>query len=111
QRPQVALLIESSNKHGRSILEGIVQYSEEHCPWSFDFCELARGANPPPWMETWKGDGIIAGIENQRVAQVVAAAGVPAVNLDASRLIPIPLVDTSQRALAKLAFEHFIERG
>jgi LacI family transcriptional regulator len=62
-------------------------------------------------METWKGDGIIAGIENRRVAQAVAAAGLPAVNLDTSRLIPIPLVDTSQQAVAKLAFGHLVERG
>lgn len=109
--PKVALLVESSNKHGRSILEGIVEYSQEHRPWSFYFCELSRSADPPPWIESWKGDGIIAGIENQQVAQAVAAAGVPAVNLDASRLIPIPLVDTSQQAVAKLAFDHLFERG
>ncbi len=111
RRPQVALLIESSNQHGRRILEGIVEYSEEHHPWSFCLCELSRGANPPPWMETWKGDGIIAGIENQRVAQAVATAGLPAVNLDASCLSSTPLVSTSQQAVARLAFDHLAERG
>lgn len=109
--PRVALLLESSNKHGRSILEGIVEYTQEHRPWSFQLCELSRGANPPPWMANWRGDGIIAGIENRRVAQAVAAAKRPAVNLDASRLISIPLVDTAQDVVAKLAFDHLFERG
>ncbi len=111
RRPRVALLLESSNKHGRSILEGIVDYTQQHRPWSFHLCELSRGADPPPWMANWKGDGIIAGIENRRVAQAVASARRPAVNLDASRLIPIPLVDTAQDVVAKLAFDHLVERG
>lgn len=122
------MLVESSNHHGRSILEGIVQYSQEHGPWCFHLCELSRDANPPPWVETWKGDGIIARIENRRVAKAVAATGLPAVaatglpaigtkgrpaaNLGAARFITsIPLVETHDRAVAKLAVDHLVERG
>jgi len=39
RRPQVALLIETSNAYARGLLQGIVRYTREHRPWSFHLME------------------------------------------------------------------------
>jgi LacI family transcriptional regulator len=111
-RPRVALLIETSNTHGRGLIEGVVEYSEAHTRWMLDFCEVARGANPPSWMSLWRGDGIIARVENLRVADAVRASGRPAVDLSAARLIPtLPLVETHDHAIATLIVDHLLDCG
>ncbi len=110
--PNVALLIESSNLYGRNILEGIVQYSNEHKPWFFHFSELSRDFAPPDWLTSWQGDGIIARIENTRIADALRDVRVPIVNLSAARLLPaVPLVETDDRAVSLLAIDHLRERG
>lgn len=112
RRRQVALLIETSNAYGRGLLQGVVHYIREHQPWSFYLMEQGRGDDPPPWLENWKGDGIIARIETPRIARAVVKAGVPAIDVSAARLVPaLPWVETDDEQIARLAFEHFVERG
>jgi len=109
---RVALLIESSNAYGRGLLRGVVAYVREHRPWSFYFAEQGRGDAPPKWLSTWDGDGIIARIENSKIARAVAKSKLPAVDLSAARLVPtIPWVETHDAAIAKLVAQHFLERG
>jgi LacI family transcriptional regulator len=63
-------------------------------------------------MSLWKGDGVIARIENHRVANAVVASGCPAVDLSAARLMPrLPLIETDDRAIAALIANHFLECG
>jgi len=62
--PKVALLIETSNAYARGLLGGIQAYIREHRPWSVYLDEQSRGDQPPRWLKKWKGDGIIARIEN-----------------------------------------------
>src|SRR5688500_8540537 len=61
QRPRVALLIETSNAYARGLLRGIAAYVREH-GWSVYLAEHGRGAEAPPWLRSWDGDGIIARI-------------------------------------------------
>jgi LacI family transcriptional regulator len=112
QIPRVALLIETSNDYARSLLRGIIAYIREHRPWSIYLSELGRGQEPPPWLTTWRGDGIIARIENEGIAQVVRSRNLPTVDLSAARLVPdLPWVETDDDAIAILAAEHLLERG
>ena len=112
KQPRVALLIETSNAYGRGLLRGVVAYAREHRPWSFYFVEQGRGDAPPPWLAKWDGDGIIARIENPRIARAVAESGLPAVDISAARLMPsIPWVETNDTAVAQMAAEHLLERG
>jgi len=112
KQPQIALLIETSNAYARGILKGIHEYLREHGPWAIYLPEQGRGDVPPHFLRDWRGDGIIARIENERIAQAVQAAGVPTVNVSATDFIPgIPCVETDNRRIAQLAFEHFHERG
>jgi LacI family transcriptional regulator len=111
-RPQVALLIETSNSYARGLLRGIYAYLREHRPWSVYLPEQGRGDAPPHWLKTWRGDGVIARIENPRIARMVKGLGVPAVDVSAGRLLPeLPCVETDNEAIARLALEHFLERG
>jgi LacI family transcriptional regulator len=111
-RPQVALLIETSNSYARGLLRGIYAYLREHRPWSIYLPEQGRGDPPPHWLKSWRGDGIIARIENPRIARTVKGLGAPAVDVSAGRLLPdLPCVETDNEAIARLAVEHFFERG
>jgi LacI family transcriptional regulator len=109
---QVALLIETSNAYGRGLLEGIAGYLREHPRWSVYLAEHGRGDTVPFWLHGWKGDGILARIENRAVARAVSSCRLPTVDLSAARLIPqIPWVETDNAAIARLAAEHLLERG
>jgi LacI family transcriptional regulator len=110
--PKVALLIETSNAYARGLLRGIVSYVREHQSWSLHLAEHNRGDKPPPWLAHWKGDGIIARIENQAIATALRTIKVPIVDVSAARLIPsLPWFETDDGAIAHLAAEHLMERG
>jgi LacI family transcriptional regulator len=109
---QVALLIETSNAYGRGLLEGIAGYLREHPRWSVYLAEHGRGDTVPFWLNGWKGDGILARIENRAVARAVSSCRLPTVDLSAARLIrQIPWVETDNAAIARLAADHLLERG
>lgn len=109
---RVALLIETSNSYARGLLRGVVDYAREHGRWSVYLGEQRRGDQPPPWLERWGGDGVIARIENPRIARAVARCGRPAVDVSAARLLPeLPWVETDDRAIAALAAEHLLGCG
>ncbi|WP_417393547.1 XylR family transcriptional regulator [Gimesia sp.] len=111
-RPSIALLIESSNSYARGLLRGIMSYIHEHHSWSIYLPEHGRGNVPVSWLNNWHGDGIIARIENTKIAEAVVNAGVPAVDVSAARLAPsLPWVETDDRAIASLAARHLIDRG
>lgn len=109
---RVALLIESSNAYGRGLLHGVVSYVREHRPWSFRFVEQGRGDAPPTWLADWDGDGIIARVENSRIAKAITDSGLPTVDVSAARLMPTaPWVETNDVKVSQFVFEHLYERG
>jgi LacI family transcriptional regulator len=108
----VALLVETSNDYARGLLRGVMAYLREHQPWTTYLAEHGRGDEPPRWLTSWRGDGILARVENPRIAQAVRACGLPAVDLSAANLMPaVPWVETNDVAIARLAFDHLYERG
>jgi LacI family transcriptional regulator len=112
RRQQVALLIETSNSYARGLLEGVIAYVREHESWSIYLPEQRRGERPPAWLGGWRGDGIIARIENREIADAVLRMGLPVVDVSAARTLPaIPWVETDDEAFAQAAFDHLFERG
>jgi LacI family transcriptional regulator len=110
-RPNVALLIETSNSYARGLLHGIRAYLREHRSWSIYLGEQRRGEPAPGWLRKWRGDGIIARIENPAIARAVLATGLPAIDVSAARHVPnIPYVETDDEAIARLAAEHLLQR-
>jgi len=112
RRPAVALLIETSNAYARGLLEGINTWVRQHRPWSIYLPEAGRGDAPPPWLSRWRGDGIIARIETRAIARAVRRTGLPVVDVSAGRHLPsAPWVETDDRAIARAAAAHLLERG
>ena len=110
-RRSVALLIERSNGYCRGLLEGIIQFARHRADWSIHLNEQERGAPPPEWLWSWQGDGIIARIETDQIGRRLKELTIPIVDLSAARhLIGIPWADTEDRAIVRLAVEHFQER-
>ena len=91
----------------RGLLRGVHAYLREHREWSIHLPEQARGAEPPEWLARWRGDGIIARIENRPIAHAIRAKRLPTVDVSASRLLPkLPCVETDNEAIARLALDH-----
>ncbi len=112
QKRLVALIIETSNEYARGLLRGVLRYQQEHERWTIDLPELHRGAAPPEWVSNYRGDGVIARIETEAIAQAVRATRLPVVDVSAARKMPdIPWVETDDRQIAKASIEHFASRG
>ena len=111
-RRSVALLIETSNGYCRGLLEGITAFARTRGNWSIHLNEQERGARPPAWLSDWNGDGIIARVETDQIGLRLKKLRVPIVDLSAARHLPgIPWADTQDRAISRLAVEHFRDRG
>ena len=112
RRPHVALLIETSLGSGRDILRGVARYVLEHEPWALYHEPHGLEDSVPQWLRRWNGDGIIARIQTRRVAQALAASGIPVVDvLGVVPALPFPLVHVDNVAIARMAAEHLLERG
>lgn len=108
----VALLIETSNAYARALLDGILRFTRANIPWSLYVPEQERGALPPSWIAKWRGDGIIARIESEAIAEVLSSLPIPLVDVSAARHAPsTPYVETNDEKIAELAVQHFLERG
>ena len=108
----VALLIEMSSGYCRGLLEGIHAFARLRGDWSIYLNEQERGETPPKWLSEWRGDGIIARIETSQIGEMLQSLKIPIVDLSAARRIKnIPWADTDDEAIAKLAIDHFLDRG
>ncbi len=106
----VALLVEWSRAYGRGVLRGVSRYVQAHGRWKVYHTERRLWDVAPPWLRRWKGDGIIARIENPRLAAQVQRLKVPWVDLfDRGGASPMPVVMTDDRAIARLVAEHLID--
>lgn len=110
--PNVAVLIDTSTGWGRRMIRGVTGYAQKHGPWHL-WAE-ARGRSehltlPPDWA----GDGVIARISTQRMADALKALRVPVVNVSAIPLTghKFPTVTNDYPAIGTLAAGHFTDRG
>lgn len=110
--PHVALLIEASRAYGRGILQGVIRYQREHGPWSIYFQPQGLDAPLPPWLKTWKGDGILARIGDRKSAQVIRKTGVPAIDMRFAVLRHgFPCVGIDNEAIVHQVVEHLLGCG
>ena len=93
-------------------LRGIAQYHQEHGPWSIFLETHGLDAPPPHWLSGWKGDGILARINDQRMANAILSTGLPAVDLrGALPNLEVPFIGVDNRPVAELAFDHLKDCG
>ena len=110
--PRVALLVETTRTYTRELLAGVRRYVAEHGPWS-TFLELrALDSSPPAWLRKWDGDGILTRTYTQEMAGVIAATGLPAVELRSIHLAGgRPTVGVDNAHIGRMVAEHFHDRG
>ena len=109
---KVALLFETTNAYARDLLLGVGDYMLSHGPWSVHFAALGPEAAPPKWLDGWDGHGVMFRGESRRIARAVAKLATPMVDLTPSRLLRrAPWVKADDTAIARLAAQHFLERG
>ncbi len=108
----VALIIETSRAYGRGLLNGIARYNFEKRNWWIHFRPYGLSEPVPRWFEKWRGDGILARIDNRRIAETVLGHGVPVIDLrHALTDLQLSPFGASNSAVAQMAFEHLRDRG
>ncbi len=110
--PQVALIVETSLAYGRGLLRGIGRYIRENGPW-YVYLEQRSLYDPlPPWLESWKGDGIISRASDPEMAARVAQTGLPVIDLNEEvQGIGQAMIYNDHLQIGQVAAEHFLERG
>jgi LacI family transcriptional regulator len=112
QTKQVAFILETSNDYDKGFLKGIKQYAQENQHWSVYMCDL--GINNPDltWLSRWKGDGILARVENEQITKYILELNLPTIDLSSTRLIPeLPFVGTKDYLTAQMAADHLLHQG
>lgn len=103
---RVALLIESSRAFGRGVLDGIAECLRRR-RWLVYYQEGGLGELLPRWFDAWEGDGIIARIEDRRMARVLARKRIPIVDIrGVCPVRGVPIVKTDNTEIARLAAAH-----
>ena len=112
RRARIALLIDTATTWGSGLIEGIAEYAHAHEDWQFLLGP--RGKYDRSLLPAdWNGDGIIARITNQELADQVTAFRVPAVNVSWYQFgePSIPRCTCDHRAVAMMAAKYFLELG
>ena len=110
--PHVALIIETSTSFGRSLIRGVAQYARENGPWSVYLEQRSIYDPAPPWLATWKGDGIISKAAYPELAKIVVNTGIATVDLNEQVLgLGLPTIYNDNEAIGRLAAEHLVERS
>jgi len=108
----IALLVETSREYARGLLRGFARYHQLEGPWSIYFEPHGLNAPPPTWLKGWQGDGILARIDDQRMADAILDTGIPAVDVRGSlEDLVLPFIGVDNRPIASLAFDHLLNRG
>jgi len=109
---RVALLIEASRAYARGLVRGVAQYNRQHKGWTVFYTPRGLDDPPPAWLRAWEGDGILARINDRRMAQAVARKRVPVVELRRALGQPgLPSIGPDDAAVARLAAEHLRQCG
>jgi LacI family transcriptional regulator len=110
--PRVALLIETTRSYTRDVLSGIRRYVATHGPWS-TFVELrALDSAPPPWLQTWDGDGILTRTFTAEMSELIDRTGLPAVEIRSKRHAgQRPFVGLDNARIGQAVASYFHELG
>jgi len=109
---RVAVLVETSTSWGRGIVSGINDYLRHQQHWQVLL--EPRGPNSELHLpRQWRGEGIIARVADASMARSLQALKIPVVNVSSIELrgAHLPTVANDVRAVARMALDHFIERG
>lgn len=108
----VALIIETSSSYGRDLLSGIARFMRMHDDWSVYLEQRDLWQQPPSWLESWRGDGIISRATTPKLLTSIRRTGVPLVEVtDRHGEADLPHVRSDDKAIGRIAAHHLLERG
>jgi len=111
---QVAVILDTIRPSHRKIIKGIARYVQQSRRWS-----LYIEADPRqklPDLRDWHGQGIIANLDDPRVAVAVGQLKIPVVGVGAGSDangsgLRIPFFGSDHAAIARMAADHLLEMG
>ncbi|MCC7145327.1 MAG: DNA-binding transcriptional regulator [Phycisphaeraceae bacterium] len=108
--PRVALIMYTSPSQERGLLAGISQYVRTHNRWSLYV--QSHWMDNPEGLASWKGDGIIAYVNNSHLLEAIRQTGLPTVNVAEGLEQPlIPAVLPDNHAIGRLVAQAFLDNG
>jgi LacI family transcriptional regulator len=111
-RAKVAILIDTATTWGSGLIEGVAEYANARDDWQ---CFLGpRGKYDRLLLpDNWDGDGVIARVTHQALADQLIARKIPAVDVSWYRFGGGQIVRCTcdEVSIADLAANYFIERG
>jgi LacI family transcriptional regulator len=113
---RVALIYDATLPADVKVMSGVASYLQQGSPWSVYIEETALHAQRLPELRSWQGDGIIADLDDPRVAEQIQNCGIPTVAFGSGYgwydpSSGVPYFYTDSREIARLAAEHLMERG
>jgi LacI family transcriptional regulator len=112
QLVRIAVLLESSRAFGRGVLQGLAECLQARRHWMVYYQEGGLGELLPGWFAAWQGDGVIARIEDRRMAAALAQKRIPVVDIRGRLPIRgVPVVRTDHDEISRMTAEHLMERG
>jgi LacI family transcriptional regulator len=108
----IAVLVDTASGWGRRLIRGVTAYADRHAGWRLWFEPLGR-SEAVHLPHDWDGDGVIARIGSLKLAEKLHDLKKPVVNVSAIDIKPYSFTRVTNDNLesARLAAEHFIERG
>ncbi len=107
----VAVFVDAAGNYGRRLLEGIADYLETHRLWSIFLQPRATGQFDPAWLRRWKGDGVLAFVEDRQALVRLHKHGIPLVEAYGHLAdLRVPSVRTDDHGVGRLAAEHLLAR-
>jgi LacI family transcriptional regulator len=107
---KIVLLVETSRSFGRQLIMGIANYSKLYGPWSF-YKEPIDLKSSIPHLTSWKPDGII--MRDSLITKELLKLNIPTIVAIHNSTYPkkLPTIKTNSKAIAKMASQHFLEKG
>jgi len=109
-RRRVALLVETSLGSGREILRGIGRYARQASNWQLFHAAGGLAEAMPDWMMNWKGDAVIARIQNPETLAQLSGLNIPVIDVLGVCENQFPLVHVDDEAIGRLVGGYFLGR-
>ncbi|MBA4150765.1 MAG: DNA-binding transcriptional regulator [Verrucomicrobia bacterium] len=111
KHPSIALCVDRSQGYGSTVLRGVAKYVETYGPWALFIDMRFSGDYAQNWLRQWKGDGILAYVEDARLARTLRNSSIPTVEMFGHRYdLGLPQVCPDNEGIGKLAAHHLLER-
>ncbi|MDF1825024.1 MAG: DNA-binding transcriptional regulator [Verrucomicrobiales bacterium] len=110
-RRRVALLVETSLGSGREILRGIGRYARHAGNWQLFHAAGGLADAIPHWMKDWKGDAVIARIQNAETLEQLSKLDIPVIDVLGVCENQFPLVHVDDIAIGHLVGRYFVQRN